>query len=40
MFNVQTYDNIPAERLNWVPREKFSIGPDVSRPDAILLAFA
>ncbi|ARN82816.1 3-phosphoglycerate dehydrogenase family protein [Methylocystis bryophila] len=37
MFNVQTYDNIPAERLQWVSREKFSIGPEVSRPDAILL---
>ena len=37
MFNVQTYDNIPADRLTWLPRGKFSIGPDVSRPDAILL---
>jgi D-3-phosphoglycerate dehydrogenase / 2-oxoglutarate reductase len=37
MFNVQTYDNIPADRLNWLPRARFSIGPDVLRPDAILL---
>jgi len=37
MFNVQTFDNIPADRLNWLPREKFSIAPDVLRPDAILL---
>jgi len=37
VFNVQTYDNIPADRLTWLPRGKFSIGPDVSRPDAILL---
>ena len=37
MFNVQTYDNIPADRLTWLPQGKFSIGPDVSQPDAILL---
>jgi len=37
MFNVLTFDNIPAERLNWLPREKFSIAPDVRSPDAILL---
>ncbi len=37
MFNLQTYDNIPADRLNWLPRERFSVGPNVSRPDAILL---
>jgi len=37
MFNVLTYDNIPADRLKWLPRQKFSIAPDVPHPDAILL---
>jgi D-3-phosphoglycerate dehydrogenase len=37
MFTVLTYDNIPTDRLSWLSREKFSIAPDVPRPDAILL---
>ena len=37
MFNVLTYDNIPIDCLNWLPRERFSVAPDVPRPDAIIL---
>ena len=37
MFNILTYDNIPQEGLNWLPREKFLVGPNCPHPDAILL---
>ena len=37
MFNLLTYDNISADGLNWLPRGKFAIAPEVPRPDAILL---
>jgi D-3-phosphoglycerate dehydrogenase len=37
MFNVLTYDDIPGEKLNWLPREKFTLAPQLLRPDAILL---
>ncbi|WP_036259690.1 3-phosphoglycerate dehydrogenase family protein [Methylocapsa aurea] len=37
MFNVLTYDKIPADGLSWLPRDKYSIAPECSHPDAILL---
>jgi hypothetical protein len=27
MFNILTYDKIPAEGLSWLSREKYSIAP-------------
>jgi len=38
MFNILTYDKIPAEGLSWLPREKYSIAPECTHPDAILLS--
>jgi len=37
MFNILTYDKIPAEGLSWLPREKYLIAPECTHPDAILL---
>lgn len=37
MFNILTYNNIPADCLMPLPSQKYSIGPDRSHPDAILL---
>jgi D-3-phosphoglycerate dehydrogenase / 2-oxoglutarate reductase len=37
MFNVVTYDSIPADGLKWLSREKYAIGSECPHPDAILL---
>jgi D-3-phosphoglycerate dehydrogenase len=37
MFNLLTYDDIPANNVNWLPREKFTLAPELLRPDAIIL---
>ena len=37
MFNVVTYDNIPADGLKWLSREKYAIARECPYPDAILL---
>jgi D-3-phosphoglycerate dehydrogenase / 2-oxoglutarate reductase len=37
MFHILTYDHIPTEALDWLPQRGVSLGPEVSRPDAILL---
>ncbi len=37
MYNIRTYDNIPIDNLNWLTREKFTLAPELTRPDAILL---
>ncbi len=37
MFNIVTYDNIPADGLKWLSREKYAIARECPHPDAILL---
>jgi D-3-phosphoglycerate dehydrogenase / 2-oxoglutarate reductase len=37
MFHIQTYDSIPMEALGWLSPQAAVLGPEVARPDAILL---
>ena len=37
MFNIVTYDNIPADGLKWLSHEKYAIARECPHPDAILL---
>jgi D-3-phosphoglycerate dehydrogenase / 2-oxoglutarate reductase len=37
MLQILTYDHIPTEALDWMTEKGAALGPDIARPDAILL---